>query len=103
MNLSQTYVFKQFEKFAESSRANASGEYPHPILTFQREVQIFIHYDLLPAFKRLEDYIILEYRRVQSPNKATDTQTKESLLKAGLHFGDYRSKHFESQKNNFYV
>ena len=68
-DLSETHVFKQFKKFSESWLANSTITNQHPIQTFTREVNIFIDYDLLPAFKRLEDFIMLEYRQVQCEQK----------------------------------
>ena len=68
-DLSQTHVFKQFKKFSESWLSNSTITNQHPIQTFTREVNIFIDYDLLPAFKRLENFIMLEYRQVQCEQK----------------------------------
>jgi hypothetical protein len=62
IDLNGTSLFKQFQKLAESLKFN--GNFPPQVLLFERDVVRFIHWEFLPALKRLESFIMIEYRQV---------------------------------------
>ena len=63
LELNDTFVYKEFLKFAEPTKAYSSdGDYPQPIRTFFDEVWSFVNHDLEPAFFKLRDFIVNQYR-----------------------------------------